>query len=640
MSSPARATSAVRAASTPHATSSGPSSRSILGQKRVLSDSEGTSETEVTRVKKPETIAAENVDRKRDKKRRRRKKRKLSIIVAGEEEAQESVAIASGSGSRRSHSTQLVTPTTTSALPLDLLQQPPATPAAPQSLSDPLTCTKSSSSEMASSNDKGKGRVSEETELLLPPNPSTENPSLAAQLSAKTNLLGQHEALLSTFQQTLTCQVCLDLMHRPYALTPCGHTACYSCLVSWFSTPPPDVPAGEVLPIWVRRKTCPHCRAVVRERPVLMWGIRDLVSALSKSGLGSGLPPPPPPDAIAEGEADPWANIFRPARSNMHASFAWPGAGAGAGAGEPPLPHLVGMHDAEDGGIYRCVDCMHEIWDGICSACGRFYPGNPGAGNPEDDMWPEEMDVDEEQHIMAGHIGQLMGGLGHILFGADRDDDDDEVSLTDEEDSDIRHYPRRAYASGGMAPFVVSEDDDAAHVSEHHGEDNGEDVNEDESEEDEEGYESSFIDDDDDRGIPTLRSRGGRVQARRVVDIPDTDDEELMFPALRQPPDTSYPRASGSRYRLGGRRIGDPDDEGGAEHPPPGSVLRSSRERLRAVFTDSEDNGEGDDDLAAEVAERERDLYGDDGSVPRSRRITVIPDEDTDQDEDFVPGFD
>lgn len=60
---------------------------------------------------------------------------------------------------------------------------------------------------------------------------------------------------------------------------------------------------------------------------------------------------------------DPWADIFPPTLSR------------------PGIPHLeaspdvFGMYDAEDQ-VYRCLDCMHEIWGGSCSQCGRHYSGH------------------------------------------------------------------------------------------------------------------------------------------------------------------------------------------------------------------------------------------------------------------------
>src|SRR5277367_4211107 len=97
-------------------------------------------------------------------------------------------------------------------------------------------------------------------------------------------------------------------MYKPYALTPCGHLVCYACLVQWFTTLPGDAPPQ---PVHLRKKTCPHCRAVVREPPVQVWGVKGLVTALAKSGMlpnASLIHQTVPNDDT--NEQDPWSNIF------------------------------------------------------------------------------------------------------------------------------------------------------------------------------------------------------------------------------------------------------------------------------------------------------------------------------------------
>jgi len=62
-------------------------------------------------------------------------------------------------------------------------------------------------------------------------------------------------------------------------------------------------------------------------------------------------------------QQDPWVNIFPP-------TLLRPAI--------PPVegsPGVLGMYDAEDQ-VYRCLDCMHEIWGDSCSQCGRHYSGH------------------------------------------------------------------------------------------------------------------------------------------------------------------------------------------------------------------------------------------------------------------------
>src|SRR5262245_8539173 len=97
-------------------------------------------------------------------------------------------------------------------------------------------------------------------------------------------------------------------MHHPFALTPCGHIACHACLVQWFTTPTngsvsEDIP---VPPPIHRKKTCPHCRGIVKEKPVCVWNVKTLVSTLAASSLL----PNPIAERPADPPADPWADIF------------------------------------------------------------------------------------------------------------------------------------------------------------------------------------------------------------------------------------------------------------------------------------------------------------------------------------------
>ena len=204
---------------------------------------------------------------------------------------------------------------------------------------------------------------------------------------AHTNYLQSlhvHKALFASLLSSLVCQICLDLLHKPFALTPCGHVSCYSCLINWFNADrqPDGLEDNHVF----RKKTCPQCRAVVRGRPIEAWNVKDMVAAVVKSGLALDFPQsvevdsneaasrvfgdPEPPSR------DPWANVFPtlPLRTGLS-----PIGGA---------PDALGIFDAEDQ-VYRCLDCMHEIWGRSCSQCGRHYDGH-NVDLSDDEAQPEE----------------------------------------------------------------------------------------------------------------------------------------------------------------------------------------------------------------------------------------------------------
>ncbi|KAH9025013.1 hypothetical protein EDB83DRAFT_2428236 [Lactarius deliciosus] len=173
----------------------------------------------------------------------------------------------------------------------------------------------------------------------------------------------KHEALFTSLLTSLVCQICLDLLHKPFALTPCGHVSCYSCLINWFNADrQPDELEGDNV---FRKKTCPQCRAVVRGRPIEAWNVKDMVAAVVKSGLALDFPPPAenPHRAIPD--------------QRLPSSALRTGLSPTGGS-----PDAFGMFDAEDQ-VYRCLDCMHEIWGRSCSHCGRYYDGH----NDNHAMW-------------------------------------------------------------------------------------------------------------------------------------------------------------------------------------------------------------------------------------------------------------
>ncbi len=340
-------------------------------------------------------------------------------------------------------------------------------------------------------------------------------------------LLKRHQTHLTSVQQSLTCQICLDLLYKPFALAPCGHVACYECLVRWFTAPGPGEnepdnqnanrgrgTANGATGIHVhKRKTCPICRARVSERPVEVWGMKDMVNALVRSKL---VETPNASGASSSNDSrngqgrapDPWHRIFRPVRTSFgghHPFNPWwqdwteddePVFGPERVDG--PLED-VGMFDAEDH-VYRCLDCMHEIWGGRCSSCDREYPGHSAAGDDDEDEEDViEIEGDDSDVELYGHgmsLGEMLDRIegrdgGIWSFGGETDTEDEE-DYTDED------------GEGGGGRFTWHEDEEDeplfAHIEE--------EVEVEDEEEDK--YESSFIDDSDSDEGDGVRGQRGR----------------------------------------------------------------------------------------------------------------------------------
>ncbi|KAH0831187.1 hypothetical protein J3R83DRAFT_13764 [Lanmaoa asiatica] len=342
-------------------------------------------------------------------------------------------------------------------------------------------------------------------------------------------LIASHQALLNQVQQAVTCQVCLDLMYKPYALAPCGHLACHSCLVNWFTAPLPDNRPAP--PAIMRKKTCLHCRAVVHERPVEVWGVKGIAQAMGKSGLlPNQLPALIEASEGLDANADPWKGIFPKSGAAGHRGFPWffPDADIDDDnihiADIAPRGEDIGMLDMEDGGIYRCLDCMHEILDGVCSSCGRVYPGHRPEGDGEDDegdpvgwledqIGAEEVDVADDPGWMGLEDGKA--------------DDGDDID-------DWRPFsPRRRQFHMFRGPFGflgtihVDEEDDKEDDDDMYGRVDDLRAPDEGEESGDEGYESSFIDDDERSGIAEL------MDGPRIYEIGSEGEGEDYSPNRR-----------------------------------------------------------------------------------------------------------
>ncbi|KAJ7721021.1 hypothetical protein B0H16DRAFT_1699790 [Mycena metata] len=406
--------------------------------KRALSedvDSDSLPEAKKIRLK------SENTPQSKDKKKRRKKKKKTPVVAGGSNGTPHATTVLRrasidfGKGKRKAASAP---PTSVSHLEIETEDAEGQNEDRESSL-DTITELVQDDFQRAPETPVGETSSAAAVKLdnagtVRPAQVSTDAESSSAalaklkqELSVQASLLKKHETALAQFTQSLTCQICLDLLHKPYALAPCGHVSCYNCLVSWFTA----VREPEEQFHRPRRKTCPHCRATIKERPVEVWSIKDMVAGLLKSGLVAGLSPAPPASLPLPGPPqpvdaarppDPWHNIFR--YSHQHPLF----HPAPLNGGEPPSVEDMGMLDQEDGGVYRCLDCMHEIWNGICTSCHREYPGHAdfdgGGGMFDDD---DDDDSDGDPGMWPG-LQPFVFGPYHPFFGnlVEHQGDDDE----------------------------------------------------------------------------------------------------------------------------------------------------------------------------------------------------------------------
>ncbi|KAI0071712.1 hypothetical protein K474DRAFT_1686946 [Panus rudis PR-1116 ss-1] len=152
------------------------------------------------------------------------------------------------------------------------------------------------------------------------------------------------DELLKSFEERLSCEICVGLMWSPYLLS-CGHTFCLSCLQDWFSTtlakhmtenpaynPNPPVLQQyhaflrhpHITPIQRREVeesiqrlltsmkhptyTCPTCREPIKDKPTEVYIVKEMVRAVAeKQGVPSPKRQMPPRGTKLEG---PWDGFF------------------------------------------------------------------------------------------------------------------------------------------------------------------------------------------------------------------------------------------------------------------------------------------------------------------------------------------
>ncbi|KAF8653395.1 hypothetical protein AX16_003967 [Volvariella volvacea WC 439] len=497
----------------------------------------------------------------KDKKKRRQKKRKASIVSAQQNQHQRERSSSALSPIR--HMPQDDCTTLAALHETDTVDQLDDTTAMQQQVAQ------TDNTSTPSRQDKGKAKAPSP-----PPNANLESletkiTTLTKQLDSQAALLEKHQSTFQSFQQSLTCQICLDFLHKPYALAPCGHIACYNCLVTWFTSPPPNgqqTMPGDYRTHVHRKKTCPVCRAIIIERPVEVWTIKSMVTTLVRSGLASN---PATEDDLAlalpatattstsgaNGNGASGSNsatITEPqppnnsrGSRNSNSNDPWHGIFHGAQNANRGGIENMGIFDEEDS-MWRCVDCTHEIWDGVCSNCERMYRGhNPDMGFGGVDLDDDE-DDEEDEELMPPlpHNFNLIRALHHMLAHGDELMDDPDVLDGEDEDVVIRHTNAgggrdlETEIFGGSDGESDSEDEVEVHsvrpIPGYWPEDHDEEMDTDEEDSDMDGFivhtdeeeeDQDFVDDDDD-DRPVFDQADRQRGVENVISSPEPEPEE------------------------------------------------------------------------------------------------------------------
>ncbi|KAF9265760.1 hypothetical protein L218DRAFT_923087 [Marasmius fiardii PR-910] len=138
------------------------------------------------------------------------------------------------------------------------------------------------------------------------------------QLQLLSSKASKHDELVSVLETTFQCQICIDYLSKPFALSPCGHVLCVSCLQDWFRKAPLSVDDMDIDPedaedpeyLLSRQKTCPCCRAVITRRPAPAFLIKNAVEAIKKHRASADNPSAQRGESPLIGDEDPWEGLF------------------------------------------------------------------------------------------------------------------------------------------------------------------------------------------------------------------------------------------------------------------------------------------------------------------------------------------
>lgn len=307
-----------------------------------------------------------------------------------------------------------------------------------------------------------------------------------------------------------------------------------------------------------RMKTCPHCRGTVRQRPIPAYAIRDILGIV---GPPCSIPAPEAEqdqkdvNGKKKPKRDPWKGVFPPDDGHGGGGFPpWHGFGGMGPGGQPP----DGPNDT--------APVPPDVLDGSDYEYAHDDEPHEPLQNPAPSTPPPPPILDEEDGVRR--CGECLHELWQgactncdVVYPELVDNSDDGVGSVDEEvlreDGDNID---REHMYDPVDPYV------------------------------EEGYESSFIDDEDDDAEVMGRARLIRGEANSS-DVEYDGDDFLPGPSRRY---------TGREEPI---IISSDNDED--ESPGPSRIIGNSRIRRIPALVDADDE-EGD---VRSVVNRYEDTY-------------------------------
>ena len=212
--------------------------------------------------------------------------------------------------------------------------------------------------------------------------------------------LARLEPDLDSMRQLITCKICQRFLSEPYGLA-CGHTYCYVCLDAWL--------------VAQRKRTCPDCRATIKQQPVPSFLIREMTRVFAYRA-----------ELLPDGETvEEHDEYIKEAVAKVSGDKEGPGLFRGLFNNADRL-RWGPLHDPGDD-VERCPVCHWELEEGRCGSCGLTVGDEDGFGLDTGES--ESSDDDELDNEMVPHDYDGMDDPGSF----------DEDDFMDEEGG--HHYP-------------------------------------------------------------------------------------------------------------------------------------------------------------------------------------------------------
>ncbi|KAK2748287.1 E3 ubiquitin ligase [Myotisia sp. PD_48] len=182
--------------------------------------------------------------------------------------------------------------------------------------------------------------------------------------TACAGLLTELKAHVDDIRALIYCGICMKPLYEPFTIS-CGHTFCYSCLLQWFTSNP-------------HIKTCPGCRAQIRDIPAPAYLVRDIVHMIvARSELADTN------ENVAEHEANKLAELEKVERDRNNEDPETGGLFQGCFRKRARPRPIRDPYDDVD----RCPHCIWELEEGECLQCGYVESDISGlsVSVPDDD---------------------------------------------------------------------------------------------------------------------------------------------------------------------------------------------------------------------------------------------------------------